>query len=361
MLMGLIEAQRAYGIMGEVASIAAQDTAERPLERECDRRGIPCRRLRFSPAINVIAAGRLLKEFERDGIDLLHGHGYKPDVLFGMLLAGIRCIPMLTTVHGWTETRRFSKMSLYQLLDRISWRWMDRVVAVAESSPVHMGRRPRLNAKTIENGIMFPTDMSLSPAGLAVAERIKQHCGGRTCIGMVARLSREKGIDTMLSAMCRLREEGSQCALVIIGEGQLRGNIERLIEGYELGSSVLLTGYVENASQLMPCFDLLVMPSRTEGLPISLLEAMACKVPVIASRVGQIPQVMKGGECGHLIDPEDDAALASGIKRIVDDSQYRIALVQNASKHVTAEYSIQQAARKYMLLYRELLEQKKTN
>ncbi len=165
----------------------------------------------------------------------------------------------------------------------------------------------------------------------------------------------------MLSAMCRLREEGSQCALVIIGEGQLRGNIERLIEGYELGSSVLLTGYVENASQLMPCFDLLVMPSRTEGLPISLLEAMACKVPVIASRVGQIPQVMKGGECGHLIDPEDDAALASGIKRIVDDSQYRIALVQNASKHVTAEYSIQQAARKYMLLYRELLEQKKTN
>jgi len=355
MLMSLIEAHRTLGISGEVASMAARNDAERPIETECDRRGIPCRRIRFSPGINILAARRLLKGFEREGVDLLHGHGYKPDILFGMCLGGIRRIPMLTTVHGWTETGCWSKMALYQVADRISWGWMDRVVAVADNSPVHKWRRLRPNATTIENGIMLPAANGLSASGLAVAERIQHRCGRRPCIGMIARLSHEKGIDIMLSAMSRLQRQGKDYALVILGEGQLRGRIEQQIEDYGLGEHVLLTGYVENASQLMFRLDLLAIPSRTEGLPMTLLEAMASRVPVIASRVGQIPLVLKNGECGHLIDPGDDRGLADGITRIVEERQYRDGLVANASRRVMAEYSITRAAGKYSNLYRELV------
>jgi len=354
MLLGLVAAQLAAGIDAEIGSIGLAGEPERALERECRQRGIPCRSIRFSPSVNVFAAARLLRAVRREGIDLLHTHGYKPDILFGLLRCLSGRIPTVATVHGWTETRRFSKMGLYQALDRLSWFCMDRVVAVAQASPVHRTPCLQSRAVTIENGIASHEPDPAQPEP-AVAGRIASHCRGRPCIAMVSRLSPEKGLDTMLAALAQLREAGADYALVIVGEGPERERIERQIAEQGLEGQVLLTGYVEEAFRLMPRFDVLAIPSRTEGLPITLLEAMAGHVAVIATRVGQIPAVLDQGNCGHLLEPGDAGGLADGIRRLVEDRSYRETRVSNAARRVREYYSIVTTADRYAALYAGIL------
>lgn len=350
--MSLVAAQRASGIDAEIGSLGSEGEAERPLEKECARRGIPCRRIRFSPAINVLAAARVLKEAEAGGVDLLHTHGYKPDILFGMMLRPVRRIPIISTMHGWSETRRYTKMAAYQALQRLSWRWIERVVAVADNSPAYRGNASRTNAVTIENGIVLSAGACMDPE---LMERFRRHCHGRPCIGMVGRLSLEKGADTLLSALAQLRAAGRNYALVVVGDGPERTGLEDAVERLGLRADVLFAGYIDGAGQLMSCFDILAMPSRTEGLPMTLLEAMAAGVPVVASRVGQIATVLEDGGCGVLIEPDNAGALATGIERLLQDKPYRNALVARARTRVSSAYSMSEVAAKYAEQYGDLL------
>lgn len=353
MLLGLVAAQRADGIDAVIGSLGDAGEGERPLEMECARRGIPCRKIRFSPSINVFAAARVLREAESDGVDLLHTHGYKPDILFGMVLRPLRRMPVIATAHGWTETRRHTKMAAYQILQRLSWRWVERVVAVADNSPVYRAG-PHDNAVTIENGI------NLDPVGRStldpeLLDRIIRHCRGRMCIGLVGRLSPEKGVDILLSALCQLRAAGDDCALVIVGDGPERGRLKDFVTRNGLSDAVLFVGYVEGAGALIPRFDFLAIPSRTEGLPMTLLEAMAAGVPVIASRVGQIGRVLDEGRCGVLIQPGDTVALTAGIRRLIQDEAYRESLAAGARLRVIDNYGISRTAGRYASQYEELL------
>lgn len=351
MLLSLVAAQRADGIDAVVGSLGDEGEAERPLEMECARRGIPCRKIRFSPAINVFAAARVLRKAEADGVDLLHTHGYKPDILFGMALRPLRRIPVIATVHGWSETRAWSKMAAYQALQRLSWRWIERVVAVADNSPAYRGAA-RNRTVTIENGIAPDTLASADPE---LRAHIEQHCHGRPCIGMIGRLSHEKGADVLLAAFSQLRAAGRDYALVLIGDGPECAGLEELVRSHGLEGEVLFTGYVDRASRLMACFDVLAMPSRTEGLPITLLEAMVAGVPVVASRVGQIPAVVENGACGTLIDPEDAGALATGLARLIEDKGQRDALVARAQARVSKDYGMSRVAARYTAQYSELV------
>lgn len=353
MVLGLVEAQLKMGVFGEVGSIAAEGAAPRPLEIECDRRGIPYRRLAITPAINICSAAKHLHDAESAGVDLLHGHGYKPNILFGMFLGAIRQIPMITTIHGWTETRRFTKMGFYQALDRISWRWLDQIVAVSDVSPAYREQHLAGKVVTIKNGITFPLNAAQLPE--VVAKRVDAHCRNRPCIGMVSRLSPEKGVDTMLSAMTKLIEDGADYALVIVGEGPERHRIERQIKENHLGDNVMLAGYVDRAQGLIPRFDVLAIPSRTEGLPITLLESMVHNVAVIASRVGQIPEVLDKGRCGYLIEPDDDLALAKGVRHLIEDHNHREELIKFARKRVLNKYGMAQVAQRYNKIYKKLV------
>jgi glycosyltransferase involved in cell wall biosynthesis len=354
MLLSLVAAQRAAGIDAQIGSLGDRGEGERPLEAECARRGIPCRKIRFNPAINVLAAAKILKGFEAEGVDLLHTHGYKADILFGMLLYPVRRIPIIATAHGWSETRWCTKVALYQTLQRLSWRWIERVAAVADNSPAYRAQLRQDHVVTIENGI----NLDAAPSAVTNSElrrRIMLYCKGRPAIGIVGRLSHEKGVDVLLSALHQLRSSGDECAVVVVGEGPERGRLEDFVAKNGLHDQVLFVGYVEGAGSLMSCFDLLVMPSRTEGLPITLLEAMAANVPVIASRVGQIGRVLEEGKCGLLIAPEDAGALAAGIRRLLQDNAYRESLATRARVRVTDNYSMSKTAGEYTSQYDELL------
>jgi len=138
----------------------------------------------------------------------------------------------------------------------------------------------------------------------------------------VGRLSREKGLDLLLDAVHRLVGEGRKLTLDIVGEGVEKAVLERQIHGLGMESTVTLRGYVRFGDDLLACYrsaEVFVLPSRSEGVPQVLLEAMACGTPVVAAAVGGVPYLIEEGENGLLVRPDDVEALAETIKKILDD------------------------------------------
>ena len=188
---------------------------------------------------------------------------------------------------------------------------LDAVVLVNKSMLEHPKFIRRINEKfhVVDNGIK-----SEIPNQYPCSKFYSQH-GSDLKIVAVGRLSTEKGFEFLLKALTHVVNKFVDVSLVILGEGGKRQKLQNLINRLKLQERVKMPGFVQDAAATFSCFDLLVMPSLTEGLPITLLEAMRAKLPVIASRVGGIPTVIKNGDSGFLVNPGDEKELASAIMK----------------------------------------------
>ncbi len=137
---------------------------------------------------------------------------------------------------------------------------------------------------------------------------------------MVARLDLQKGFEYLLRAARELRATFPGLKFVIVGEGPDRNEIEDMIQRLGLQSTVVLAGQHSDMPGVYAAMDVFVLPSLNEGLPMTILEAMAASRPVIASRVGAIPKVIKDGETGLLVDPGDTDGLRNALARLLTDS-----------------------------------------
>lgn len=142
---------------------------------------------------------------------------------------------------------------------------------------------------------------------------------GRPVIGRVCRLQPEKGVDVFLQAAARVREQHAQARFVVIGDGPLRSELEALAGEPGLAGTVELLGFRPDARELIGALDVLAVSSRSDGTPLVVFEALSAGVPVVASRVGGIPDQVRDGREGLLVPPDDPAALAGALGRIIDD------------------------------------------
>lgn len=258
-------------------------------------------------------------------VELIHSHGYRPGILLG-LQSGNSKVTKIRTLHGWTHVSAFSKMAIYSLFDALLLRRQDAVVVVSNQMrdlPL-LRLVPRRLISYIANGIPVVASIPKTIDDLG-DEKWRQLCRDCFVIGSIGRLSAEKAQADMLYAVARLHNKGLKIALIIIGEGDERQRLEQLavelgIEGY-----VHLPGYKEDAASYMPLFDLFCLSSRTEGLPMTLLEAMRQKIPVLSTNVGAIPELLTDGR-GYLISPGDIDEMSTTIKSVIEvPDQARIA------------------------------------
>lgn len=142
---------------------------------------------------------------------------------------------------------------------------------------------------------------------------------GAPTVGCIARLSKEKNVALLVRAFARVRAEVPEAKLVVCGDGPERGALERLAASLGLGASAEFRGYVADAGRRCGEFSLLAVPSSRESFGIAALEAMTCGVPVVATRVGGLPELVVDGETGVLVPPEDDAALAAALVGLLRD------------------------------------------
>jgi glycosyltransferase involved in cell wall biosynthesis len=361
MLLALVEEQIKLGSHSVIASIGEKGIEPKPLEIAALKKGLRLEVFRMHPGPNAAGAMKILRYAWRNHFDIIHSHGYKSNVLFGFLPRSIRKLPMVTTHHGYTSTTGFTKNRVYEWLDSIGLRFIDEVVLVNQG----MLKNPRIRKfkrdkfLVIDNGIPIeePADatkgVSNQPGDAAHPDdaAISDFCGKGFTIGSIGRLSREKGYEVLIDALCRVKERGIDAGLVIIGDGSLKRKLTDYADEKGVAEKVLLPGYRRDAWRFMPLFSVFAISSLTEGLPITLLEAMRARLPVVATAVGGVPEVLDYGQAGYLAKPGSAGDLAAGIMKLHDEPVFSAALSERAHKRLTTCYSSIKMAEKYDRVY----------
>jgi glycosyltransferase involved in cell wall biosynthesis len=241
------------------------------------------------------------------------------------------------------------------------WGALHSDVVVAVSTPLrrHLIERTRIPASKVAvlpNGI----DTARFAPG-ARSGTIRSHSGiapDSPLIGCVARLDRIKNHALLLASLKLVLQSLPQTRLVLVGEGPLRQELESLVAEMGLSRSVIFAGAVADTAPLYRDLDVFVLPSLSEGTSISVLEAMACGVPVVATAVGGTPDLLGGGACGLLVPSGDAAAMASAIIRLLRNSELRSQLAANGRERVTSGFSQLAMVIAYEELYRSILRKK---
>ncbi|MCK4787020.1 MAG: glycosyltransferase [Desulfobacteraceae bacterium] len=360
MLLNLMQEQRRIGQKPILGSIGDLGEKEKPIENKALRMGLKVKKIRMRRGLNFSGAFKLAKIARDNNVDLFHSHGYKSDILLGLLSQRLRKIAVVRTLHGWTSTKKISKIWIYELLDRFCLRKVDAVVRVnSDSSFKKKGFLKNVNTFVIENGIPklnFDRDLVIRNDA-----ETANFCKNNFVIGAIGRLSAEKGFNYLIEAMQHLLINGDDYKLVIIGEGNQRDLLETVIRKAGVLGKVLLAGYKKNATDYLPFFDVFILSSLTEGLPITLLEAMQAKKPIVATSVGGIPKALGNGRHGMIVKPRDPKALADAILFLRNNPDKARKMAQTARNIALSNYSSTRMARDYTKVYNRVLAKHKKN
>lgn len=287
MLTHLCQAQQALGLDVEVISIGTPGNYEKPLEAKLRGNGIPCIKWRMMALPDMRESFKILRYCEASSTNVIHSHGYKGNILLGLLPKRCRKIPVVTTLHGYTRSAGFSKMMLNQWLDKLCLRRLDAAVLVSEGmrhqAPSNVGAKLHV----IANGIpdIVPSD----------AEQPIEYFENESFnIGAIGRLSHEKNFQLLIRAMPRILDSRPNTKLVIYGEGTERADLEALINQLSLTQTVFLPGYIEEPARLFRHADVFINCSITEGMPITLLEALRAGCPIVASDIAANKSLLTG-------------------------------------------------------------------
>lgn len=281
-------------------------------------------------------------------VDVLHTHGPKEHFLGGLAgrLTSVKRI--VRTFHG----RGLLSSGVKKNIDRFSVLFLaDRVVAVSAELASYLIScgfdEHKINV--IKNGVNI---QALKKKIQRRSQKIQKHPGGNSFVfGVVGRLVPVKGHKYLFSAFKQLLEKGCNVTLLVLGNGPLEKEFRTVVRDMDIAEHVFLLGFVENPLDYVVDFDVFVMPSLNEGIPLALLEAMGLGVPVIASGVGGIPEVIDDGRTGLLVEPKSVDELYSSCLRLYEDPDLQKELAGRARAHIKNEFSARKTMQETLHLY----------
>lgn len=286
----------------------------------------------------------------RENVRIWHGHDYKSN-LYGLLLRPLCNFRLVTTVHGWVQET--DRTPFYWAVDRWCLRRYERVVAVSQDlhdACAALGVEPSRLSR-IENGIDVDTwkrrgPQSASPLRAGVPP-------GRLVVGAVGRLSDEKGFDILIEAVNGAVARGADLELWIAGEGPRKAGLDARAAASR--GRVRMLGFRSDVRELMEAFDIFALSSLREGLPNVVLEAMACEVPLLATRCGGVETVVHDDVQAVLVTPNSPEALADGLMRLASDPRSRARLASEGRQRVELDFSFASRMARFARLYADLL------
>ncbi len=297
---------------------------------------------RFNPLSPVRLAGWARK----NQFHVLHSHGFKSDTV-GLLTARIAGCRIVTTPHGWSlEANR--KLKLYEKIDRNLFRFMDMVCPL--SPDLADGIEKNVNVgklRLIFNGVDID-----EVQGIAPAERLHKK---RYLIGYIGQLIERKDLSTLLNAVRLLLDELADVRLMLVGAGSEQDALHNETVTLDIAAQTDFMGFRADATALLKTFDVFVLPSRMEGIPRCVMEAMAVGVPVVVSDIPGNRNLVSDGETGYLFAPGNSHELAGKIRALMTYPVVAESLAFQARKKVEDECSNRRMAAEYTSIYNELL------
>lgn len=325
----------------EVAILYPDDIFKEDIEKA----GIPVWELGLNFKYDLRGAIKLISLINRGKYSIVHVHLF-PANLFGSLASLFlpKNIKFIFSEHNIYNRRRSFK--IFKILDTFIYSRYYKIICVSKQVQVALTEwLPNLKRKSVVISNAVPvTDLTNWPP-------VKKYD-----VLFVGRLTEAKGVDILLKAIKILKEKyQKEIKAAIVGEGYLEEEVKELVKELGIGEEVEFLGIRRDIEKLMKSTKLFVLPSRWEGLPLTILEAMSNGAGIIATKVGGIPEVIQNGKEGILISPEDSEILAGAIAELLKDKELRVKLGINAYKKVKEKYSIEVYTKKKLGFYKSLL------
>lgn len=325
-----------------------------PVGDELETRGVRAVSLGARGPWDARAAGRLLALLRRDRIQILHAHLFLANIP-ARILGRMAGVPVVITTHHDTDVWMGLR---HRLIERLTAPLSSAVVACSEAVrryalEVH-GLPPGL-VRTLHNGTEIPPE----PGDPAARERLRRELGagpGDLLVGAVGRLDEpKKGLAVFLAAARLLARDVPRVRFAVVGDGPARAALEARAAREGVSHRTLFAGERRDIPAVMTAFDLFVQPSRWEGFGVTLLEAMAAGTPIVASRVGGIPEVVLHDETGLLVPAGEPESLAEACAALLRDRDRASRLARAARARVETHFRVDRLAERTAELYRGLL------
>jgi len=311
--------------------------------------GTPVELIPCAGQVDLEAVRKIRHLIKASGSNIVHSHGYKADI-YTFLATRFSSIPIVSTAHNWTGKSEVP--SVYNKLDRLALRWFSRVAAVSDGVAQKL-RDSGLGSHRIvriSNGV----DLALFDAGTPIQTEVRT--GVCATVGVVGRLVKEKGCDYFLRAVAEVLPRFPGTKFLFIGDGPERKSLELLTHHLGIHENVVFLGHCNDMPRMYASLDLCVLPSLLEGMPMTVLEAMAAGKPIIATTVGEIPKMMDTNVNGLLVPPGNVPELSSAMIQLLSDASLRQQMGVNARKKARMRFSADAMAQAYIALYDKLLD-----
>lgn len=348
MLLDLLPRLAEKGIPNKLICFESLGTMGGQIGEKLTSRGITVYHLGYDGKFNFQGMRNLLSVIEKWSPDLVHVHGYKASIIGGgvVLPSGI---PVVSTYHA--EAKKTDGIGLYIWLETQIIRKFMGVAAVSDAIADELRSRKLATGRiqVIPNGI---------DDRFARSERMTRQEGSSPfspSLLVVGRLIEAKNFQLVLHALNRLKAAYPTAGLVVAGEGPFKENLEKIANELNVSESVRFAGFVDNIGELMMECDCFLLPSRTEGMPISLLEAMSFELPIIASKVGTVPSVTRDGREALLVEPDNPTEIYSALCSILGNQELRLRLANNARNRFLENFTSEKMAERYIDFYDRIL------
>lgn len=297
---------------------------------------------------------------KRKEYDIVHFHGASLPLFFNLPLLkifGKKVIAKVAAAKVGTEAG--SLHGRYFGLGNLLIRLLNKIdIFVATTSEIEDGLKKDGFSSSrivrIPNFVDFTLFMPTS-ADIKWQKKMRMGLGNNKVVTFSGRFIQRKGISFLMGAWKEVVNNFPEAKLLLLGDGPLLEEMKRMARELGIASSVDFRGHVNQIADFLHATDIFVLPSLQEGLPNSLLEAMACGLPVVATRIGGVTDIVKNGESGILVKPGDSKDLAQGILRLLKDDEFAAYIASNAYKTIKNSYSIDSIAPRYIELYKQLL------
>ncbi len=327
------------------------------LAEEAERNGIRVIGPVMSGKSDTRVMPRLVRVMRSGKFNIVHTHMFASNFL-GRVAAMLAGAPVIvSTVQLIAEREKWWEI----VLDRALQFKTDMMITSSEAvrrSFIERGIRED-KITTIYNGIDFSRFESIDRVEARNKIRLEFGLDDSTfLVGTVARLQRVKGIECLIEAAKHVVESVSDARFLIVGDGPQKAKLEYKVKQLDLSSRFIFAGTRGDVPAILSALDLFVLPSLSEALGIAVIEALLMRVPVVATNVGGVPEIVKSGETGLLVPPKDPTRLGEAVAYMHSNRDGAIAMARAGERRVREMFEINRLARKQVELYEELLDKR---
>lgn len=297
--------------------------------------------------------------------DIVYGHSSKAGAIARMANIGMKNadgerIKCIYNPHGWAFNMKCSrqKQMLYTEIEKLAAPFCDKIICISEAEKESALLRKICKEDKLQvilNGVDIDGYEQRENAGLNEVTRESLGIPSDAFIvGMVGRITKQKAPDVFIKAARQLKEKIPEAYFVIVGDGTYQKQVEEYAAKHSLADSLLITGWVENASDYIDLFDVALLLSRWEGFGLAIPEYMLVGKPVVATRVDAIPSIIDDGKNGLLIDAEDAAGACDAVLRLYEDTELRISVISHGRITVHEKYDAKRVSREHQIIFDEI-------